>query len=475
LAVDSKNILQKRFCRTGFTSTLDVETGAYFVNKCEGNTVNSVEEEYIRSCIEYEKGLVEDGDSKYIKNIFCKALNGEEITVGFLGGSITQDSVTTKHEFGYAYRVYDWFCKAFPNSKIKYVNAGIGATNSEYAAARVKEHLLAYEPDFILMEHAVNDDCTEHYMETYEGVVRQILTQNLCQALLLTCNVYYNDGANAELMHRRIARHYDLPVVSMRPTIFAALLAGKFDNRLITADDLHPNDLGHELVAKVITTYLEKLLLQVKKEIIEDKASLQNQIGERKIPDPYTANRFEKSIKLDNRNSVMLDGKQLPDLMRGPEYNREENVKASKGVKRPSVHFPGLGVKINGQMPVIKSFEGFVADKTKQEIVRECFVHGYLGTQKGSYIQYDVTGSCIAVMYKRTIKLPAPIAKCVIDGDEEKATILDANFDETWGDKLVLTDVYLSMEKTKHTVRIEIIETHPDDIGEFYLAGLIVS
>lgn len=451
--------------------------------------MSTCSEEYIRNCIEYKNGIVEDGDSTYIETLFRNVLSGKSITVGFLGGSITQDSVTTKHEYGYAYRVYDWFKNTFSNVEVKYVNAGIGATDSEFAAARVREHLLSFAPDFILMEHAVNDECTPHYMETYEGVVRQILNSNPTQALLLMCNVFYNDGSSAELMHRRIARHYDLPVVSMRPTIYQALLEGKFDNRYITADDLHPNDLGHELVAKVITTYLDTVLSKVKKDLQElsSKEADDKNAGivlERKLPAPFTANRYEKSIKLDNRNTVMIDGELLDD-MKGPAYLDDEEVVAMEGNKAPSIHNPGIAVKLTGRIPAISDSDGFISDKSKQTLVRDCFLHGYIGTKKGSFIQYEVTGSCISVQYKRTIKLPAPIAKCVIDGDEENAIILDANFDETWGDKLVLTPVYENLEEweessekgiaKKHTVRIEIIEDHPNDIGEFYLAGIIVS
>ena len=375
----------------------------------------------IKYDIDFDKGLVENGDDRYIRAFMKRAIAGESITVGFLGGSITQDAVTSEHRFCYAYRVYDWFCQKFPKAEIKYVNAGIGATDSEFAAARVEEHLLQYNPDFILMEHAVNDGCNEHNKETYEGVTRHILLNNPKQALLQMCNVFYNDGASAELMHRRVARHYNLPVVSMRPTIYAALLEGKFDNRLITHDDLHPNDDGHGLVAKVITTYLESILSSIKD---EDKTEIEARI----LPEPLTLNRYQQSVKYDNRDESKL-----------------------------------------------VSMSGFEADNTPQLQIRDCFRFGYVAHKKGAYAEYEVEGSCIAIQYKRTVNLPAPIAKVVIDGDEENVVILDANFDETWGDKLELTDVYMSEEKKTRKVRIEIIEDHPDDKGEFYLASVIVS
>ena len=42
---------------------------------------------------------------------------------------------------------------------------------------------------------------------------------------------------------------------------------------------------------------------------------------------------------------------------------------------------------------------------------------------------------------KRTVKRPAPVALAIVDGDEEHAVILDANFDQDWGDCLSVVPV----------------------------------
>ena len=372
--------------------------------------------------VDFTKGLVEKSDSSRIEKVFERAKRGEELNIGFLGGSITQDAVTSDHKLCYAYRVYDWFCKTFPNATFKYVNAGIGATDSQFAAARVKEQLLSYKPDFVLMEHAVNDDGKNtKFIESYEGTLRQILKSGEeTPAVLLMCNVFYDDGASAERMHRMVARHYNIPVVSMRTTIYEALLQGKFENKCITHDNLHPNDDGHGLVAKVITTYLDGVLSGENichEGIVCDKEH---------VPTPISLNRYESSIKYDNRNCDM-------------------------------------------------SGNGFIPDLTPQEGPRDCFKNGYVATEKGAYVDLEATCSLISVQFRRTINLPAPIAKVVVDGNEDAAVILDANFDETWGDKLDLVDVYSSESAAKHKIHIEIVETHPDDKGDFYLASVIVA
>lgn len=70
-----------------------------------------------------------------LKSVLCRAAAGEELTIGFLGGSITQGSLTTQPENTYAYRVYRWWCETFPQAKFHYVNGGIGGTDSLYGVS----------------------------------------------------------------------------------------------------------------------------------------------------------------------------------------------------------------------------------------------------------------------------------------------------------------------------------------------------
>ena len=98
-----------------------------------------------------------------------RAKEGAKLTIGFIGGSITMGSVSSTPQLCYAYHVFSWWKKMFPNSEMVYVNAGIGATDSQFGCARVQSDLLDQKPDFVIVEFSVNDSSTPHYMETYEG------------------------------------------------------------------------------------------------------------------------------------------------------------------------------------------------------------------------------------------------------------------------------------------------------------------
>ena len=87
----------------------------------------------------------------------ARAERGEELTIGFLGGSITQGSLASAEDKTYAYRVYQWWCDTFLQAEFHYVNGGIGGTCSCFGAARAVGDLLMYQPDVVVMDFSVND------------------------------------------------------------------------------------------------------------------------------------------------------------------------------------------------------------------------------------------------------------------------------------------------------------------------------
>ena len=78
-----------------------------------------------------------------LKELFRRAAAGQELTIGFLGGSITQGSLSTQPGNAYAFRVYQWFVDTFPQSKFHYVNGGIGYRTALYSDTSVLTRLIA--------------------------------------------------------------------------------------------------------------------------------------------------------------------------------------------------------------------------------------------------------------------------------------------------------------------------------------------
>ena len=188
--------------------------------------------------IERARGITNRGNLGRLKNLMKRARAGERLVIGFIGGSITQGANSSGWKQCYAYRVFEWWAKTFPPAEFVYLNAGIGGTTSQFGVARADEDLLKYAPDFVIVEFSVNDEGTVHFLETYEGLVRKIYNSGSRPAVLLVHNVRYDTGANAQIQHSKVGRHYDLPCISMQSSIYPELLNGYIANREITEDDL---------------------------------------------------------------------------------------------------------------------------------------------------------------------------------------------------------------------------------------------
>ena len=363
-----------------------------------------------------------------LKNLMKRAANGESLVIGFLGGSITQGSLSSTPKTCYAYLVYEWWKKSFPNAAFSFVNGGIGGTTSHYGGARAWKDVLCYRPDIVTVDFSVNDDANEFFEETYEGTLRRLLAAPSAPAVVVLNNVFYDTGKNAQDYHNRIADHYGIPHVSIKDTVYPDVESGKIVRADITPDNLHPNDKGHRLVADEIC----KLLDSIKAEMEEETIAGENIEGKSTkteasvlLPAPLTENAYENSrlIQIQDNEAIL---------------------------------------------------DGFLVDPIEKKGMLDIFKNGWTAAHTNDKISFEIECSCLAVQYRKSVQQPVPKAKAVIDGDEAHAVILDGNFTEDWGDCLYLEPLLHHAEKKVH--RIEITVTDAKDIVRpFYLVSLIVS
>lgn len=380
--------------------------------------------------IDCSKAVLNRGNLYRIQRVMKKAMRGEDVTIGFLGGSITQGCLSSSPETCYAYLVYKWWCEKFPDVKFTYVNAGIGGTTSQFGVARVDSDLLSKRIDFTVVEFSVNDDDNVHFLETYEGLIRKIYGYETEPAILIVNSVRYDNGINAQTQHIKIGKAYDLPCVSMKPTLYEKIVDNTYTSRDITEDDLHPNDEGHGLMAEVITSFLNTVYEELKagNEEADNHLNVLNMT-------PVSENAYENSVRYQNNNSDS----------------------------------------------VLILNEGFAADMQPQEDIREIFRRGWTANQKGARICFEIEGTCIGVQYRKSVVQPTCVARAVVtvDGGDVSGSkitkILDGNFEETWGDSLHLDTVAEHLPYGKHHLEIELIETHEEDKVPFYLVSVIGS
>jgi len=208
--------------------------------------------------------IVDGGDIARLQKVFAKARAGQPIVVAAIGGSITAGAKASKWSLNYCSLVGSWWQKAFPNTAVTVVNAGVGATGSNYAAFRAERDLLSKHPDFVVVEFAVNDAASSSSQPAYEGLLRQILSQPQQPAVLMLF-MMHEGGGNAQAFQVPVGKHYNLPMISYRDASWPEIQAGTFKWDDIEADQVHPNDAGHAFAAKLVTSFLESAMASTSK------------------------------------------------------------------------------------------------------------------------------------------------------------------------------------------------------------------
>lgn len=185
-----------------------------------------------------------------------KAARGEKLTIGFIGGSITEGYVSTEPSLTYARRTFLHIEDMFPKADFTYVNAGIAGTGSGIGVHRVNDDLLNENPDLVFIDASVNDNNTAHYQETYENLVRYILTSDKEPAVILLFMV--DDSGNcATEVESEIGNAYNLPMIDYGAAINFTINNGLLSWEDIAGDYIHPNDKGHAIISELITTYID--------------------------------------------------------------------------------------------------------------------------------------------------------------------------------------------------------------------------
>lgn len=214
----------------------------------------------------YEQAVVynnDNTDESRIADVMRRAKAGEEITIGVIGGSITQGSSASSQDKCYASLLKKWWEEKFPDATIHFVNAGIGGTTSYYGVHRVEKDLLRYNPDLVVVEFSVNDGNDQFYKKSYDNLVYRILQEENSPAVMLLFMTMDN-GTSAQENDALVGFHYKLPMLSYKNAVMSKLKEGSLSWKDISPDNIHPNDKGHAIIGEIFSVYLDDIYDRLK-------------------------------------------------------------------------------------------------------------------------------------------------------------------------------------------------------------------
>lgn len=347
-----------------------------------------------------EAAVFSQGDTSRVARVMEKAANGEDITIAFIGGSITAGSNAEPMETAcFAALTTDWWEETFKDANFTYINAGIGATDSYLGAHRLSEDVLQYKPDLVILEFAVND-CNPWNKESYEGIVRHILSADNEPALVTLMNTTesFSDDSNDHII---VCHHYNLPVVNYEGIFGQGLMEGTLTwSDIGCPDGVHPKTEGHALIAYCLTTFFRSVLTDINTTVYDEYS----------LPaTTLTANRYE--------DSTFVDGSEIEETSKTGFIDMEK--------------YTGLSED-----------DGWYTD---------C----------GGSISYNVTGDSFGVFYLKTNDGNGGSFDVYVDG--AYVCQLNANFENGWGNQIVYERCASFEETGNHTIEIKLNESSSND------------
>ncbi len=343
----------------------------------------------------YERAVVSEGNKARLAKAMKKAANGEDITVGVIGGSITQGSSANDHNNCYAELFHKYWVEKFPQSNVNFVNAGIGGTNSYLGVHRVDTQLLDSKPDAVIVEFSVNDTDKLMNKYSYDSLVRKILNCDSQPAVMLLFTTQ-EDGTSLWETHKEIGAAYDLPMLSYRAVVYPEVSAGTLDWKDISPDNIHPNDEGHKLIGQLVSRYLDS--------VYDDLDNIDDSSVAFDTP-AYTADYYK-------------DAKMLGASDIAPQE--------------------------------ISGFE-----QGGNSVYPELFPDNFV-TEGEGYLKFETECKCLGFFYLKKVDGKGGKYDVYVDG-ERKGT-LDADFKGGWGNYGETQQILISKDSEKHTVEIKLAE-----------------
>ena len=209
-----------------------------------------------------KNSVIQTGNTYRFNKAVEKAKRGEDTTIAFIGGSITQGAGAVPiNTQCYAYKTYEAFKKLTGmDENIHYVKAGVGGTPSELGMIRYDRDVRkdgAIEPDVVIVEFAVNDDGDVLCQRTFEAIIRKAMLANPdCAVIAMYAVASYGNTAGQK---KPVADHYLLPQINMMPVVNGAIANKTFTKEQYFTDYAHPTFEGHQFMSDCLMALVDKL------------------------------------------------------------------------------------------------------------------------------------------------------------------------------------------------------------------------
>ena len=261
-----------------------------------------------------------------LPNALARLKGGQELTVAYIGGSITAQN-------GWRPKTTAWLKQQYPTAKVVEIDAAIGGTGSDLGVFRFRQDVLDHHPHLIFIEFAVNDGGAppQQIYRCMEGMVRQAWKQDsktdICFVYTLVDSfvptIQSGKFPRAASAMERVAEHYQISSIHMGLEVARLAKEGKLilkvdpkteqertalkDKIVFSADGVHPHpETGHQLYLEAIARSFEKM---------KDNATP----AAHKLPDPFVADNYENAKLVSLSKAKLSEGWEKLDPQKNPQ------------------------------------------------------------------------------------------------------------------------------------------------------------
>ncbi|MCW3118597.1 MAG: glycosyl hydrolase repeat-containing protein [Chitinophagaceae bacterium] len=198
-----------------------------------------------------------------LHNSYATIAKNKNVTVAFLGGSITYNP-------GWRDKVCSYLKERFPGTRFRFIAAGIPSLGSLPHAFRLQRDILdSGKIDLLFVEAAVNDRANNTdsltQVQSMEGIILHAKNNNPAMDIVMMSFAdpakiqdYHNGVTPVEVFnHELVAAHYQLPSLNAAKEIYDKLNNHEFSWEY-DFKDLHPSPFGQELYFAAIKKLLQQ-------------------------------------------------------------------------------------------------------------------------------------------------------------------------------------------------------------------------
>ncbi len=339
-------------------------------------------------------------EKRTLANTYKCLTEKKELNVLYIGGSLTVGTGSSDTECWRAYTT-KWLEETYPNAKINETNMAVGGTSSLWGLARTKRDVIAYNPDLVFIEFAINDmyfQLTEAQAATYmEGMIRQINTDlpNTDIIFVLTIDsAHLGKSFVTADGHIETAVFYGIPYINVGTALAEAIKTNNWSWSEVGADTVHLNAKGYHIYADEVIKSLENLLAEAK-----GKTG-----GAHKLPEGYISSNPAHKVTLMEPDAIAaLNSEQWRYVPgKGAYYSNKNSAFARTNEATLSFEFDGTTLCVMGEKKdsgeIVFTIDGVVVKEINKTFTKSGEIMAVDNLKSGHHtVEIKVTSKCLTI------------------------------------------------------------------------------